>query len=113
MKTLCINILLSLILVQPAFAGTLVDPTRPAGARVAAPAPGAIHLEAIVVSDNSIWAIVNGAVVHQGDHVANAVIDEINRTSIRYTRNGKTETIHLQHLSITVRQNETSHEEAP
>lgn len=113
MKTACIIVLLSLVSAQWVKAGSTLDPTRPAGARIAAPAPGVIRLEAIVVSDDSIWAIVNGTVVHRGDHVANAVIDEINRTSIRYTRNGKSETVQLQHLSITVRQNETSHEEAP
>jgi hypothetical protein len=113
MKTICITVLISLAGISSLQAGPMLDPTRPPGARAAAPAPSVIRLEAIVVSDSSIWAIVNGTVVHRGDHIANAVIDEINHTGIRYTRNGKSESLQLPHLSITVRHNETSHEEAP
>ena len=94
-------------------AGSMIDPTRPAGARTVAPTPDAFHLEAIVISDTAQWAIVNGVIVHRGDHIANAVIDEITARTVRYTRNGHSETASLSHASLQVRRNESSHEDSP
>jgi len=99
----------------PCFAGNalLVDPTRPAGARVAAPAIPAFHVEAIMIAENTRWAIVNGTLVHQGDHVANAIVEDINPNSVRYTRGGHSETATLMPPVSPVRRNESVSEESP
>ena len=93
--------------------GLLVDPTRPAGARSTAPAIATIRVEAIVITNETRWAIVNGTLVHHGDHIANAIIEEITSNSVRYSRNGRTETALLPSASVPVRRNESVSEESP
>ena len=97
-----------------AYAGSLTDPTRPANARTATPvAPNTIRVEAIVMSGLFQWAIINGTVVHAGDHIANATIDDISQYSVRYTRNGHSEVALLPHTTLIIRRNDTPAEDTP
>ena len=105
-------VLATSVLFNTARAATLNDPTRPTSMR----APGIkglelIHVEAIVMSASSQWAIVNGNVVRRGDHIADAMIEEITRYTVRYTRNGRSEVAYLAHTTLPVRRNNTSHED--
>ena len=96
-------------------ADSLLDPTRPASAHTGDTHenPFVIRVEAIVLSDNDAWAIVNGTVVHRGDHIANAVIEEISRYAVRYSRNGHSDTALLPHSTLQVRRNDASHGGSP
>jgi len=114
MNKLAITALLIAMSTGLAQAGPLLDPTRPSSARTAAAVPAnTFNLEGIVVSDTTQWAIVNGTVVHRGDHIVNAVIEEISRYSVRFTRNGHSEVAMLPHATLQVRRNGTEHEETP
>ncbi len=96
------------------YAGSLSDPTRPASARITAvAAPNVLHVEAIIIADSFQWAIINGTVVHAGDHVGNAIIDDISRYSVRYTRNGHSEITLLAHATSIIRRNDTPAEDLP
>jgi hypothetical protein len=106
--------LLMVMNVQLALAGSMLDPTRPSGTHTpVAIVVNTFHLEGIVVSDTTQWAIVNGTVVHRGDHIANAVIEEISRYSVRYSRNGHSEVALLAHATLQVRRNNTEREVMP
>ena len=95
-------------------AAELRDPTRPPGLHTAVKVTAdTFHLEAVVISDDTRWAIVNGTVVHRGDRIANAVIDDISGYSVRYSRNGRSEVASLPHSTLLVRRNEAPHEAAP
>jgi hypothetical protein len=99
---------------QRVLAGPLVDPTRPASAH--APVSISVNtfrLEGIVISATTQWAIVNGTVVHRGDHIANALIEDISRFSVRYSRNGHSELALLTHSTLQVRRNDSAHEDSP
>lgn len=110
----CILLLLVTMCCQPVVAGSLPDPTRPASVHVAAPEPvNTIRVEAIVISDTVQWAIVNGVVIHRGDHIANAVIEEISSYSVRYSRNGHSDIALLPHSTLQVRRDDTPHEDSP
>ena len=86
-------------------AQTLRDPTRPATAReVSQPAAAALQVEAIMDSGAKRIAIVNGRIVRAGDRVGDAVIEEIGAASVRYMRNGRTETARIAKDSLRVRQ---------
>lgn len=87
-------------------AETLQDPTRPAMVKALAQnaEPGALQLEAVMGSGARRVAIVNGKVVREGDRVGAAVIEAIDSDSIRYTRNGRTETARILKHSLRVRQ---------
>jgi MSHA biogenesis protein MshK len=89
-----------------AHAETLQDPTRPATVKAVARSvePGALQLEAIMGSGARRVAIVNGKVVREGDRIGAAVIDAIDSDSIRYTRNGRSETARIVKHSLRVRQ---------
>jgi hypothetical protein len=105
-------VLATTVLFNTARAATLNDPTRPSSMRApAVKGPETIHVEAIVISASGQWAIVNGNVVRRGDHVADALIEEITRYNVRYTRNGRSEVAYLAHATLPVRRNNTSHED--
>jgi MSHA biogenesis protein MshK len=93
-------------------ADTLQDPTRPATLKIVAQAAdaGALQLEAIMDSGARRVAIVNGKVVRAGDRVGTAVIEAIDGDSIRYTRNGRSETARLAKDTLRVRQSARRHE---
>lgn len=89
-----------------AHAETLQDPTRPATVKAVAQSvePGALQLEAIMDSGARRIAIVNGKVVREGDRIGAAVIEAIGSDSVRYTRNGRSETARIVKTSLRVRQ---------
>lgn len=69
----------------------LVDPTRPMTAvdsPVAAPQPGGVHVQAIVIRAGSRVAVVDGRVVHAGDRIANVFIEEVTPEGVRYSQDG-------------------------
>ena len=87
-------------------AETLRDPTRPATARAVTQSVevASLRLEAIMGSGARRLAIVNGKIVRTGDHVGGALIQEIDSDSIRYTRNGRSETARIAKASLRVRE---------
>lgn len=87
-------------------AETLQDPTRPATVKAVAQSvePAALQIEAIMGSGERRIAIVNGKVVREGDRVGAALIEAIGSDSIRYTRNGRSETARIVKNSLRVRQ---------
>lgn len=89
-----------------AHAETLRDPTRPVTAPAAkqSVAVAGLQLEAIMGSGARRLAIVNGKIVRTGDHVGGALIQEIGGDSIRYTRNGRSETARIAKDSLRVRE---------
>ena len=87
-------------------AETLRDPTRPATARAVTQSAevASVRLEAIMGSGTRRLAIVNGKIVRTGDRVGGALIQEIGSDSIRYTRNGRSETARIAKDSMRVRE---------
>lgn len=77
---------------EAAHAGNLlVDPTRPATATdpaVPAPEAGGMHVQAIIIRASSRVAVVDGRLVHAGDHIANAFIEEVTPEGVRYLQDG-------------------------
>jgi len=80
----------------------LFDPTAPYGehsaprlstARAAAPPP--LQLEAILHGSERRLAIVNGQLVHEGDRIANNLIETITLTTVRYSTKGEPHTLSL------------------
>jgi MSHA biogenesis protein MshK len=87
-------------------AQTLRDPTRPVTARESTQsvAVASLQLEAVMGSGARRLAIVNGKIVRAGDRVGGALIQEIGSDSIRYTRNGRSETVRIAKDSLRVRE---------
>jgi hypothetical protein len=83
----------------------LADPTRPmqAGAVRVPQAAGKLKVEAIFISKERTWAIVNGTVVRAGDRIGKAHIEEIFRDGVRYTSDGQSRVSRLDQSSIRVR----------
>lgn len=72
-------------------ANPLVDPTRPVSATdsaAAAPEPGGVHVQAIVIRADSRVAVVDGRVVRAGDHIASVFIEEVTPEGVRYSQGG-------------------------
>ncbi len=70
---------------------SLADPTRPVTATdsaAAAPEPGAVRVQAIVIRAGSRVAVVDGRVVHAGDRIANILIEEVTPEGVRYSQDG-------------------------
>ena len=117
MKTLTNPYLATLLMTMTAhsaFADRLVDPTRPTHAKAVAAATkteNGIRLEAILRSQGTHLAIVNGKVVRAGDRLGTTRIDEVLADGIRYTRDGRTHTAHLSSNAMQVRRNVVSNEE--
>jgi MSHA biogenesis protein MshK len=87
-------------------AETLQDPTRPATVKAVSQTvePGALQIEAILGSGGRHIAIVNGKVVREGDRIGTAIIQAIDSDSVRYTRNGRSETARILKTRLRVRQ---------
>jgi hypothetical protein len=94
-----------------ASAADLRDPMRPPNAPAAVisrpGAPSSLQLQAVIGTGQSRVAIVNGRVVHVGDKVDGAVIDEISATTVRYSRGGKQLVAALSRTKLDVRANNT------
>ena len=116
MKTLTNPYLATMLLsltAQAAVADRLVDPTRPVNAKSVASTERVetIRLEAILRSDGTHVAIVNGKVVRAGDRVGSARIEEVLPNGIRYSRDGRSFTTRLDNKALHVRRNVVATEE--
>jgi hypothetical protein len=117
MKTLTNPYLATLLLTmtaQSALADRLTDPTRPANAKAISSGQkleAAVRLEAILRSEGSHLAIVNGKVVRAGDRIGTTRIDAVFPDGIRYTRDGRTHTARLDNKAMHVRRNVVPNEE--
>jgi hypothetical protein len=82
----------------------LVDPTRPTSV-VALPEgeSDGIHVEAIILRAGSHIAIVNGHIVRAGDHLGDALIEEVTAEGVRYSQHGHSAFAHLTTATIAVR----------
>ncbi len=91
----------------PAIADRLADPTRPPQGQRNHPteARSPVRVEAILHSDDRRIAIVNGKIVHAGDHVSGVRIEEILVDGVRYVRDGRSQVVRLRPAAMTVRQN--------
>jgi hypothetical protein len=82
-------------------------PTAPATAMSRTSAPSSLQLQAVIGSGPSRVAIVNGKVVHIGDKVDGATIEDISANTVRYTRGGKQLIASLPNTKLDVRANNT------
>jgi len=91
---------------------SLDDPTRPSGtpsASILRPSgPHQLQLEGIFQRNGHCIAIVDGRVVHEGDRIANAKIEEITEAAVRYSRDGHDHTIRLTRNTLHVRLSSTT-----
>jgi hypothetical protein len=91
-----------------ASAAPLDDPTRPSSAHSAAElrptGPRELRLEGIFRRDERHFAIVDGRIVHEGERIANATIEEITADTVRYSREGHDHTVRLAKTTLKVQQ---------
>lgn len=92
-----------------ASAESLVDPTQPYNARSTSRterprAAATLQLEAILHGSQRRLAIINGQLVHEGDRIANNLIEAITPTSVRYSRQGQQHTLSLSSASVPEKQ---------
>jgi hypothetical protein len=102
----------------PAVAGELLDdPTRPSSARSASelrpPGPRELQLQGIVHHNERRVAIVDGNVLHEGDRIDNARIEEITADAVRYSRDGHHYTARIARKTVQVRQPNVPRKERP
>ena len=77
----------------------LTDPTRPSAYRAANNKQN-LRLESILFSDARKVAIINGAVVAEGDSVGNVKVIKIDKESVQIKRAGKLDKLILRHTSL-------------
>lgn len=101
MRTGALALLLALLL-PPAHAQGLVDPTRPPDAPSAGSEPGAIAARAVpqlqsvlVASSGRRVAVIDGRTVRVGDRVGEASVESIGGTIVTLRRGKTLETIRL------------------
>jgi MSHA biogenesis protein MshK len=90
-----------------ASAEPLDDPTRPSSTRseiLSRPKPSELRLEGIIRRNERRIAIVDGRVVHEGERIDNATIEEITANAVRYSRAGHDYTARLTRITLQVRQ---------
>jgi hypothetical protein len=94
-----------------ASAEPLDDPTRPSTTRSAVglrpPQERELRLEGIYRRAERRFAIVDGRIVHEGERIANAKIEEITADAVRYSRDGHDHTARLARTTLQVRQPNT------
>ncbi|HYB66314.1 MAG TPA: hypothetical protein VEC59_13790 [Steroidobacteraceae bacterium] len=69
----------------------LADPTRPvtaADSAAAAPEPGGVRVQAVVIRPGSRVAVVDGRLVRAGDRIADIFIEEVTPEGVRYSQDG-------------------------
>jgi hypothetical protein len=90
-----------------ASAEPLDDPTRPSNARSATQLrplePGELRLEGIFRRNERRIAIIDGRIVHEGERIANATIEEITVDAVRYSRGGHDHIARLARTTLQVR----------
>jgi hypothetical protein len=86
----------------------LNDPTRPSGVRnvvqLRSPEQRELRVEGIFRRNERHIAIVNGRLVHEGERIGDATIQEITADAVRYSRDGHEHTAHLARTTLQVRQ---------
>ena len=91
---------------------SLDDPTRPGSTHSASElrssGPHELQLEGILQRNGHCIAIVDGRVIHEGDRIGNATIEEITLAAVRYSRDGHDHTIRLTRNTLHVRLLSTS-----
>lgn len=94
-----------------ASAADLQDPMRPPSARAAVisrhDAPASLQLQAVIGTQGSRVAIVNGKVVRVGEKIDGALIAEISTDHIVYSRGGKQLVASLPDNKLSVRATRT------
>jgi hypothetical protein len=108
MRGMAIALLCAACAVARTSAEPLDDPTRPSTARSAVrsrpPQEHELRLEGIYCRAETRFAIVDGRIVHEGERIANAKIEEITADAVRYSRDGHDHTAHLARTTLQVRQ---------
>jgi hypothetical protein len=105
---------LTMLIVANVHAESLTDPTRPIDAKViataASNAPAALRVEAIFHAGTTQrpLAIINGKLVHEGERVANALIEQITSDAVRYSRAGHSQLALLNAAKLQVRRTTTT-----
>jgi hypothetical protein len=95
----------------------LGDPTRPSSVRSAAQLQPRkvreLRLEGILCRGERRVAIIDGRIVHAGEHIANATIEEITPDAVRYSRDGHDHTARLVRTTLHVRQSNVTTAKLP
>jgi hypothetical protein len=83
----------------------LEDPTRPSNGRGERAAPGwpQLRLQGILHHGNESVAIIDGRLVHSGDHLGDARIGEIGTDAVHYQRGGHELIAYLAKSTLQVR----------
>jgi len=91
-----------------ACAEPLDDPTRPSNVPSAVQSQPRklreLRLEGILWRDQRHVAIIDGRIVHEGEHIADVKIAEITADGVRYSRGGHDYTARLTRTTLQVRQ---------
>jgi hypothetical protein len=86
----------------------LGDPTQPSKMHSAAQSQPqkvrVLRLEGILCRGERRVAIIDGRIVHEGEHIANATIEKITADAVRYSRDGHDHTAQLVRTTLHVRQ---------
>ena len=72
-----------------------------------------LRLEGIVRRGERRVAIIDGRIVHEGEHIANATIEKITADAVRYSRDGHDHTAQLVRTTLHVRQSNTTTSKLP
>jgi hypothetical protein len=88
-----------------AAAPALEDPTRPSDARGARAVPGwpQLQLQGILCHGTDRIAIIDGRLIHSGDHLGDALIGEIDADAVHYRRGGHELISYLTKSTLQVR----------
>ena len=86
-------------------APALEDPTRPSNGRGERAVPGwpQLHLQGILHHGSDSVAIIDGRLVHCGDHLGDALIGEIGADAVHYQRGGHALIAYLTRSTLQVR----------
>ncbi len=96
-------------------APVLIDPTRPSdahGERAVAGWPQ-LRLQGILHRDNDNLAIIDGRVVHRGDHFNDVLIGEIGTDAVHYQRGGHDLIAYLAKSTLQVRRLSAPSKDSP
>lgn len=103
-RHVAIAMLLTALFALPTSARGLVDPTRPPQARAAAPgtAPGraSLRLSSILVAPARRLAIINEAVVGEGEQVGGVQVLEIGPYTVKVLVRGTERTLRLSETAV-------------
>jgi MSHA biogenesis protein MshK len=78
----------------------LSDPTKPASYHAESVVDKSLVLESVLISSQRKVAVINGAVVAEGDNVGSAKIIKIDKNGVKMNSGGKTLYLKLNNASI-------------